>query len=210
MIPVKSTACGSQFGRPRRGFCAVLLVLSLLCGCQKSAQEKAIDEVIRLGGNVTKDGQLPGMPVITVVLAQSKVTDGELQVVKSFPELRTLDLRQTVISDNGLVHLLELTNLQNLYLDSTLITDRGLERLRVLKGLRKLTLGSTEITDVGAAFLKEFPHLTEVSLKDTQVSDDVIAALHKARPDAWILRDSQSVQGLSTLQPGKRPSRRPR
>lgn len=167
--------------------CLALILLTTGCH-QKTGEERAIAEVERLGGKVRKDGRLPGTPVTAVQLAEGRVTDAELQVVKSFPQLRNLDLRRTQVTDKGLAHLERLTKLQELYLDSTRLTDAGLGRLEGLKELRKLSLNDTEITDLGLGFLKELTNLEELSLRQTKVSEKGAQRLRESLPKADIRR----------------------
>jgi Leucine-rich repeat (LRR) protein len=168
----------------------VLVLVSLIAGCQqKTPEERAIAEVERLEGDVKKDGRLPGMPVIAVILTRSRVTDGELQVVKSFPQLRSLDLRETRISDGGLDHLKNLKKLQELYLDRTQITDKGLARLEGLKELRKLSLNNTSISDFGLESLKGLKKLEELSIRETPgISEKTADMFRDSLKDVRVIR----------------------
>jgi hypothetical protein len=168
---------------------ACLLLLSPIAGCQQqTAEEQAAADIERLGGSVRKDGQLPGMPVITVSLVQSRVSDGELTVLKRFPQLRNLDLRNTKITDKGLEHLEGLTKLQELRLDWTPITDDGLIHLEDLKELRKLSLNNTRIGDTGLVSLQKLTNLEQVSLRGTQVTQKYVERLREALPKADVMR----------------------
>jgi hypothetical protein len=166
-----------------------LVLVSLIAGChQATPEERAVTEVERLGGQVRKDGRLPGMPVTTVILAGGKVTDGELQVVKSFPQLRSLDLRELHISDRGLEHLAKLTKLEELNLEGTRITDLGLAHLAKLKELRKLNLNKTRVSDFGLESLKELTNLEELSVKETDVSENGAQRFSELRPKVNVVR----------------------
>ncbi len=166
-----------------------LVLVSLIAGChQATPEERAVTEVERLGGQVRKDGRLPGMPVTTVILAGSKVTDGELQVVKSFPQLRSLDLRETRISDRGLLQLEKLSKLEELNLERTQITDGGLPSLNKLKELRKLNLNRTRVSDFGLESLKELTKLEELSVKDTDVSENRAQRFSEQLPKVNVIR----------------------
>lgn len=172
--------------------CLVALMLMFVTvGChQPTAEERARAEIERLGGEVRRDGQMPGTPVVSVILTKTRVIDGELSMLANFPQLRTLDLRGTRITDKGLAHLERLTNLQQLYLDSTPITDLGLGRLKDLKELRELSLKDTSISDLGLAFLPGLTNLEKVNLKeikDKQVTRQGVERLRDALPKAVIL-----------------------
>ena len=55
-------------------------------------QERAIARIEKLGGKVELDEQRPGKPVIKVDLRQTKVTDADLQILKAFTQVRSLNL----------------------------------------------------------------------------------------------------------------------
>jgi len=114
---------------------AVLLLLAVcLAGCgqtQAVREEEAVNAIIKLGGTVTRDKNLPGRPVVGVDLGSTEITD--------------FDLR----------HLKEFSCLQVVYLSYTSITDTSLEKLKALKGLRALVLVCTRITDAGMEDLRQ-------------------------------------------------------
>jgi hypothetical protein len=152
---------------------AALIVLFLVVGCQRTADEQAIAEVIRLGGEVKKDGRQPGLPVIQVNLAKGTVTDSELRVLSNFPHLQKLDLRYTVISNRGLAHVKGLAELEVLLLDYTSVSDEGLTNLAELKNLRTVSLnGNPGVSLWGLGFLKKLPNLDELFVKDTAVTEE--------------------------------------
>ena len=62
----------------------------------------------KLGGQVTVDAESPTRPVIAIDLAETKVADADLEQLKAFPRLETLNLDHTQITDAGLEHLKEL------------------------------------------------------------------------------------------------------
>jgi hypothetical protein len=172
-----------------------LLLVSLAFGCQQSSDERAIAEVIRMGGEVKKDGTQPGLPVTEVKLYKSKVTDGELKVVKSFPHLRTLDLRHTMISDRGLTNLTGLNELENLLMDSTNVTDDGLIQLKGMKTLKKVTLDDTDVSDRGLVSLEDLPNLSDLSLRETQVTRDAVRRFKEAHGKVWINHGMSGTKG---------------
>ena len=78
-------------------------------------EEKAVNAILKLGGMVKRDENLPGEPVVGISLSKTKVTDSDLKDLK------------------------ELRGLQELYLGDTQITDAGLKNLKELNGLMALT-----------------------------------------------------------------------
>ena len=83
-----------------------------------AAAANTSDWVAQEGGSITRDasGQ-----VIAVDLTGSWITDADLERLRSFPRLRSLNLTRTKITDVGMEHLATLTSVTdlNLYLRST-------------------------------------------------------------------------------------------
>jgi len=121
---------------------ALLLSLAVcLAGCgQKQArpEDNAVSAILKLGGGVKRDEELPGRPVVAV------------------------DLRGAQITDAALKHLKELKGLQTLNLSDTMITDASLKELKALKDLQELDLRNTKITDVGLKDLKQALPKTDI------------------------------------------------
>ena len=94
---------------------ALLLSLAVcLAGCgQKQAEqeEKAVDAILKLGGDVKRDEKLPGRPVVEVDLGKPKVGDFDLKDLKEFKSLRNLSQSRAHFTDAGLKNLKELKEL---------------------------------------------------------------------------------------------------
>ena len=120
----------------------------------KTDEVKAIAEIEKLGGRVTRDEGSPGKPVIDVDLGNSQVTDAGLVHLKGLPQLQSLCLYGTQVTDAGLVHLKGLTRLQSLNLATPQVTDAGLVHLEGLTQLQSLVVGGTQVTDAGLVHLK--------------------------------------------------------
>jgi internalin A len=119
-----------------------------------------------LGGKIERDDSLPLKPVVGLSFADCKMfTDGDVQLLRAFPELKTLDLSGTQITSVGLEELNGLNKLTYLSLSNTTIRDAGLKELRHLENLATLDLRGTKITDVGIKELQE-------SLKETKIVVD--------------------------------------
>ncbi len=99
--------------------------------------------------------------------------DGDLQILKCFPKLRSLDLgRGMKITDRGLAHLKGLTRLEVLHFglkDKT--TDRGLKNLMRMAHLRELDLGTANIADEGLNCLHDMTRLQSLSFMATDITD---------------------------------------
>ena len=140
-------------------------------------QAKAIAEIEKLGGSVTRDEKDPGKPVIGVYLTMglrtgtSKVSDDDLACLKGLTQLRLLWLTGTNVTGSGLAYLKDLTRLQDLDLRYTPLTDAGLEHLKGLTHLKRLLLVETQVTDAGLEQLKGLTELQELFLWHTNVTD---------------------------------------
>lgn len=93
-------------------------------------EDKALDMIDRLGGDYEDDENADDLRVLSVTLAGTKVTDGDLAHLKSFPSMQRLDLHNTQISDQGLTHLKGLGQLQLVNLQGTRVTPGGIQELQ--------------------------------------------------------------------------------
>src|SRR5436305_143241 len=126
-----------------------LLGLLVLAGVGWADEDSAVKTIEALCGDVRRDSDRPGKPVIGVNLASRHVTDADLRVLKEFKSLRSLVLNAASVTNAGLAELKGLTTLEVLYLGSTKITDAGLKELKGLKSLKRLSLIDTTISDTG-------------------------------------------------------------
>jgi hypothetical protein len=112
--------------------------------------------------------------VVYVYLSFSKVTDDDLRLFRSLPEVETLWLSNTGVSDVGMAHLAGLQKLKHLFLQDTKVGDDGLAHLKGLHQLTGLSLGNTRIADAGLKHLGEMNALISLNLPDTQVTGEGI------------------------------------
>jgi len=98
---------------------------------------------------------LNGLPRLSAVVCDTRVTDVGLEQLKGLTQLRELYLEYLDVTDIGLEHLKALTQLQALYLSGTRVTDAGLDHLKALTQLRKLTVEDTRVTDQGVKKLQQ-------------------------------------------------------
>jgi tetratricopeptide (TPR) repeat protein len=127
--------------------------------------------------------------IIAVDLAQTAVTDVDLDSLTHLPQLRELNLRETLVSDAGVASVARLSELEFLGLTGTLVTDAGLVHLPALHQLRFLTLGHTIITDAGLDVLAGCERLEALNLKGTAVTAEGIARFQSMRPDCRVVAD---------------------
>jgi hypothetical protein len=124
-------------------------------------QQDSLEELEHLGGSFTRDDEVAGRPVIRIVLTNTRVTDDDLRLLRSFPYLRRLELAGTPVTDAGMVHVKALSRLRYLDLSRTGITDAGLNKLTGLELLKNVMLAGTNVTEAGIKrFRKALPEVT--------------------------------------------------
>jgi hypothetical protein len=153
-------------------------------------QEKAVEEITRLGWSVAYDYQLdkrggwvsgavpPGPAWVWNLLGEKE---------GFFATVVFVDLSSCSVTDAGLEHLKGLTQLRTLILDSTKVTDAGLEHLKGLTQLQELYLEQTQVTDAGLEHLEGLTQLHYVELLYTRVTDKGVKRLQHALPKCMIL-----------------------
>lgn len=142
---------------------------------------KARIESEAIGGSVEIDDRLPERPVVSVDFRGYEATDANLEHLRRFTHLKTLDLYRARITDAGLKHLEGLTRLKVLDLSRANITDAGLVHLRNLERLQKLNLDSTRVTDAGLPHLAALPQLQWLNLKATDITESGLRWLKGSR-----------------------------
>src|SRR5437870_8669622 len=126
---------------------ALFLALGTAGGCGRTPADELAAEVVALGGEVERDEQRPGRPVLKVLLGNTPTTDGTLVYLRGQSELRELYLLGNRVTDVGLRHLEGLSRLETLSLARTEVTDMGLRHLEGLSRLRSLDLEGTPVSD---------------------------------------------------------------
>jgi Leucine Rich repeat len=160
---------------------------------RKRREMQAVYAITNLGGHVGFDYQggdvnrPPGPEWLRWLLGQDffvevdfvffdrPIADTELENVKGFSQLKSLDVEFANVTDAGLVNIKGLTKLQKLALGGrfgiTRITDAGLENLKELTALQDLDLKGTKITDAGLKHLRGLTQLKKLDVADTQLTD---------------------------------------
>jgi hypothetical protein len=181
---------------------AVLGVVAVVVRVGVSAyrQHQAIATIERLGGRVKTEEFGPDWlrerlgdermwafdRVWLVDLGSSSVTDGDLESILVFPDIKTLDLSNTEITDAGVGRVSSLTNLTALCLDGTNVTDAALLDVQRLTKLTDLLLSGTQVSDAGLVHLKDLHDLEYLSIQDARVTEQGLAELRRALPRAVI------------------------
>jgi len=166
------------------------------------AEKQAVAQIKKLGGLVLEIAQNDPRLDVAFHLADAKITDAELALVKPLTRTANLNLRGTEVGDAGLANLEGLKGLVRLHLEKTKVTDAGLERLKGLENLEYLNLYGTAVTDAGLKHLHGLKKLKKLYLWQTQVTDEGVAALKQALPEIQITR------GLELAKPAE-PEKKP-
>ncbi|MFA5975267.1 MAG: hypothetical protein WC859_03785 [Elusimicrobiota bacterium] len=98
-----------------------------------------------------------------------EINDAVITALRTFAELKELDLRETGIHDAGVFSLSSLRGLQRLDLSNTMVGNDGLRALKELQSLRQLYLRATQVDDAGLAALKDLKRLHELDLNGTDI-----------------------------------------
>jgi Leucine-rich repeat (LRR) protein len=153
-----------------------------IASCLGLTQETALQVVQNAGGRVIREGNLPDRPVVGVDLRSSSIGDRDLDVMKDFPALKSLNLGSTDITDAGLRALRNLRGLETLGLGATLrITDGGIEYISGLSRLRELDLTFAPITDEGLSHIKKLASLEALLISGTAVTDSGLKYIESLR-----------------------------
>lgn len=130
-----------------------------------------------------------GITDLNLRFAESITGEG-ISALKSWKQLKRLNLAGTKISDSALQQISQLNSLEELNIGGVLVTDAGLEALTSLAHLRELTLGGNKLTDAGLEPLRQLPGLTYLDLGGVQREDSGI----------WMVSFSQSgLEAIATL-----------
>jgi len=98
--------------------------------------------------------------VVSINLDHMPVTDADLKVLNSFPNLRTLQLGSTPITGSGLDQLAGLRHLKTLSLANTRVKGSDLNKLSPLKELKSLYVWNTDVTAKESnALMHAYPNL---------------------------------------------------
>ena len=136
--------------------------------------------------------------VVSVDLADRKVSDADLAQLRAFAELVYLKLVRSEATDSGIRSLATLTRLEHVDLAGTRITDAGLAHL---PPLRRLNLYHTQVTDAGLAELKRMPDLEFLELDGRQLTETGIQNLRglPALTRLWCFASDEELRRLIIL-----------
>ena len=166
------------------------------------AEKQAIAQIKKIGGLVQEIAQNDSRLDVAFHLADAKITDAEVALVKPLTRTANLNLKGTQVTDAGLAAIADLKGLVRLHLETTKITDAGLEHLKGLENLEYLNLYGTAVTDAGLKHLHGLKKLKKLYLWQAPVTEEGAAALKQALPDVQINRGEQLAK---PAEPEKKP-----
>jgi hypothetical protein len=182
-------------------FCALLV--SLMGGCgekEPSPNELRSAQTIReFGGQV----KMRGKKHVEVYLRGTKVSDGDLPLLRDLPDLELLNLQDTSITDAGLEHVGRLQGLKRLSLQRSKVKDAGMEHLSGLTSMVELDLVGLPITDAGLEHLHGLRNLEKIYFDPGRTTPDAVRRLQDAAPKAKIFSDKRPGS-VRAHEPGSR------
>lgn len=140
------------------------------------------------GRQIERHPLLPDLwvEVAVVDLGDRDIGDDELAWLNQFDDLETLVLRNTRVTDGGMSCLANLPRLTYLDLHGTRISDATLALVGAEHDLQDLDLGETQITDAGVGHLRQLTRLRSLDLSGTKVSEAALASLAKLPQLQWL------------------------
>src|SRR5260221_3316048 len=88
-------------------------------------ESKVIEKIELLGGEIERDESLPDRPVIGITFSKRRFNDKSVHLLRTFRNLKTLDLIDATITDMGIKTIGQLTSLKELQLSGREITDQS-------------------------------------------------------------------------------------
>ena len=150
---------------------ALVFAIVVASGCGSDPNAPTIKAIHQLRGEIERDEQGAGKPIVIARLMDRPVKDEDLASIVTLTRLRELYLSRTKITDAGLVELVALPELQKLDLFDTAVTDAGMEHIAKLRALTRLGLGNTKITNKGLETLRPLKQLRELYVSGTKITD---------------------------------------
>jgi serine/threonine protein kinase len=128
-----------------------------------------------VASDVTDRGMqyLIGLPLHTLRLDASKITDAGLEQVSKIPSLRVLYVGDNPnITRDGVKHLEKLRNLEFLSLNGSALTDEDLACVGNMKSLKRVSLGAMKnLTGTGLGYLTQLPQLVSLRLSGVDLNN---------------------------------------
>ncbi|HVE76670.1 MAG TPA: hypothetical protein VND22_07895 [Actinomycetota bacterium] len=125
---------------------------------------------------IPRVAQLVGLQ--TLLLANTGITDPQVEQLRSLSNLRWLDISDNPIDGYSSAALADLP-IEVLIASETKLKDEALEPLGLMKGIEILSLGFTEFGEVGMNAISSLRSLRSLSVPRTAITDEGLAAITK-------------------------------
>ena len=192
-------------------FGGILLLLSVVCSCQRSLTEHpsaepvaenvspspavqqiepleaAVAEAVKkCGGKVVRDAKTGRITEVDVVVNRASVDDAAFSTIVQLKGLKKLSVSGRLLTEESLQQLENLVALEELFLVDTITDDRHFAALcQKLSKLKRLSLRRlTKLSDSGLESLHELKELRNLSLLNLSISGsglETVAALPSLR-----------------------------
>lgn len=148
----------------------MILAILLSTFAAGAAETGPLAWIEQRGGEVQRDKQAR---VTGVRLDLSWVADGDIAVLATLPDLKTIDLSFTLITDAGLEQLRTLKGVERLNLQSAeLLTDTAISYIRGWNQLQSLNLRGTDVTDTSMEYIGSLTGLRSLDVSYTQITNN--------------------------------------
>lgn len=164
----------------------------------EAADEKRLQRLNGLGINpmpVAEDNNY----LMVTFSGHNNITDEQINALQDIDkQIVWLNLAETKITDQQLEAISRLHNLRVLYLNNTKVSDVGLAKLSALKELRLLSLVGTAATDESIATFLNLKNLRNLYVYQTQISPEGIQKLVASQKDIQIDTGNYMLENLPT------------
>jgi len=140
------------------------------------------------------------LPLVQIMLGDSKLSDEGLAAIGQIKSLQTLSINATDISDAGMTHLTNLPMLMFLNAEDTRITDSGLEQIKKIKSLGALHLGGCPISNNGMRHLAEMKRLCDLHIFKCDITAEGLEQLGSHPGKIYVQGTSIDVEEARRIQ----------
>jgi hypothetical protein len=136
------------------------------------------------------------LPITTLELSNTRITDFGLAHVLQLTDLRVLSVERTSIDGHGFKNAVS-PRLGKVNLSYTGLHDATIPHLCQLPSLRILLLNGTTVTNTGLLALAGLPKLglAQVEARDTRITSAGTLAFFELRPEVMVIWDHFKVSG---------------